>query len=150
MDAPTINGNMKDESGTDRSNHKKLLSTGTAVWTIGSQLYSSLDRSARFSGLEGNTLINAQYNPIQMGIWMIMGPRQPMGFMPFSLYIRNVSDEIFCLSFLYRACIAFNCGCTVDIARVDLICFNVSRMVARRMSIVSPMMLSPKFLNNNR
>ena len=35
-------------------------------------------------------------------------------------------------------------------ARVDLICFKVSFMVIRRMSTVSPMMLSPKFLNSNR
>lgn len=60
MDAPTSSGMMGSVSGTARSSQRKVLSTGTALCTTGSQPYSSWDRSARFSGLDGNTRMRAQ------------------------------------------------------------------------------------------
>ena len=60
MDAPTSSGMMGRVSGTAKSSQRKVLSTGTALWTTGSQPYSNLDRSTRFSGLEGSTRMRAQ------------------------------------------------------------------------------------------
>ena len=35
--------------------------------------------------MNGNTLLMAQNSPMKMGIWITMGPRQPMGLTPISL-----------------------------------------------------------------
>ncbi len=68
-----------------RSIPKNPRLTGTTVSRTGSHPYSLPANPARLSGVNGTTKLIAQKSPMNIGIWMIMGPRQPMGFMPISL-----------------------------------------------------------------
>ncbi len=56
--------------------------------------YSLPDKLTRSSGLLNNVCISTRNNPINMGICMISGPKQPMGLTPVSRYSLMVSWEI--------------------------------------------------------
>jgi hypothetical protein len=79
-----------------RSSHKKLEFSGAAVniGATGIQVYSFSDRLTRLSGRENTVWIRTRKSPIKIGIWTTIGPRQPNGLTPASLYSRMVSVEI--------------------------------------------------------
>lgn len=56
------------------------------------------------------------YRAIQMGIWMIIGPRQPRGLTPWALYSLMVSWDSFCLSLAYFFWSSWILGCRDDMA----------------------------------
>lgn len=63
-----------------------------------------MERAASRSGLVGSNAVMEMYRPIQMGNWMTIGPRQPIGLTPASLYSRIVSWEMRVRSLAYRFC----------------------------------------------
>ena len=87
-----------------------------------------------------------------MGIWIINGPKQPMGLTPASLYRAIVSCCIFCLfcaSFLgYFFCIACNFGCSSCIFFICLVCRIVRGIKISRIKIVNDMIDNPKLSLN--
>ena len=80
-------------SGSARSNQRKVeLNGATAnIGATGIQVYSFSDSPTRLSGREKTSWINTRNRPIRIGIWTIIGPRQPRGLTPASLYRRMVS-----------------------------------------------------------
>ena len=88
-----------------RSNQRNFESRGAAENTCatGIQVYSFSDSPTRLSGRENTTWINTRNRPIRMGIWTIIGPRQPKGLTPASRYSRMVSWEIRDRSLEYRS-----------------------------------------------
>ena len=75
-----------------------------------------------------------------------MGPRQPIGFIPSSLYKLIISWDTFSRSFPCFLWISLIWGCKRDMARVALICFRVKGYMSSLMTIVKAMILSPKLL----
>ena len=73
-------------SDSARSSHRKRESKGAAenMAADGIQVYNFSDRPTRLSGRENTTWINTRNSPIRIGIWTIIGPRQPMGLTPAS------------------------------------------------------------------
>lgn len=147
MDMPTSTGST-NRGGSARSSHRKRLSRGMASFTRGSQAYNFCDSPARRSGWSGRVWMMAWYRPIQMGIWMNMGPRHPRGLTPFSLYRRMVSWDCFCLSSGYFWRISIARGWISDIFLVIRICFSVRGRVTTRMITVNTRMLAPKLAKN--
>ena len=88
-----------------RSSHRKRESIGAAenTATAGIQVYNFSDRPTRLSGRENTTWINTRNSPIRMGIWTIIGPRQPKGLTPASRYSRMVSWDTRERSLEYRS-----------------------------------------------
>ena len=70
-----------------RSIHRKPEFSGAAenMGTTGIQVYNFSDNPTRLSGLENTTWIRTLNSPMRMGIWTIIGPRQPKGLTPASL-----------------------------------------------------------------
>ena len=149
IEPPTNIGIIGVLSGSAKSNHRKLLSKGTASLTIGSQKYSFCDSPTRDSGLVGRICIIAWYNPIQIGICMNMGPRQPRGLTPFSRYILIVSWDTLPRSLGYFCCISRINGWILDIALVIRICFSVIGRVITLIITVKISMLIPKLSPNS-
>ena len=83
-------------SGSARSNQRKVEFKGAAanIGATGIQVYNFSDSPTRLSGREKTSWINTRNRPIRMGIWTIIGPRQPRGLTPASLYRRMVSWDI--------------------------------------------------------
>ncbi len=81
-----------------------------------------------------------------MGSCTTIGPRQPMGFTPSSLYSRMVSWVTFCESLPCFCLISCILGWRRDMARDAFNCFRVSGYMAIRTTTVKAMMLSPKLL----
>lgn len=79
---------------------------------------------------------------------MNMGPRQPRGFTPCSRYMRMVSWEMRCRSFLKRSWSSLSLGCKPDMAFIWRLCFTVRGTRAARTTIVKPMIAKPKLLKN--
>ena len=110
VEAPTNRGIITFEgSGSARLSQRNWLLRGTASWTNGTQEYSLSERFTSLSGLVGRVCTKAWNNPIHIGNWITMGPRQPMGLTPASRYIRIVSWESLLESPLYlsRSCWSF-------------------------------------------
>ena len=61
---------------------------------MGIQVYIFSDNPTSWSGRENTIWIKTRNRPIRMGIWMTIGPRQPMGLTPASRYMRIVSCEM--------------------------------------------------------
>ncbi len=97
------------------------LSKGTTWCTTDSQGYRCPESPARDSGLVGSTWIMDMYRPIQMGNWIIKGPRHPMGFTPDSLYNFMVSWERRARSLPNFVCRALSLGWSWDIFWVERI-----------------------------
>ncbi len=149
IEPPTSNGSITlVGSGSERSNHRKPLFSGTAVCTPGSHEYSFCERSTSRSGFCGSAWMIDWYSPIQIGSCTTIGPRHPTGFTPSSLYSLIVSCVTFCESFPYFCRISWIFGCNRDIARLALICFRVSGYIAILTTMVNAMMLNPKLLAN--
>ena len=83
-------------SDAARSSQRNLESKGAAENTAvsGIQVYNFSDNPTRSSGRENTSWINTRNRPIRMGIWTIIGPRQPKGLTPASRYRRMVSWDI--------------------------------------------------------
>ena len=94
----------------------------------------------------------ALYSPIHIGIWIISGPKQPMGLTPASRYNAIVSCCIFCLFcevlFLYLFWIACSCGCISCILFICLVCLIVKginiNLIITVKEIIDRPKLSPK------
>jgi hypothetical protein len=69
-----------------RSSHRKFEFKGAAEYMDdnGIQEYSFSERPTRSSGFENTVWINTLKRPIRTGIWIIIGPKQPIGFTPAS------------------------------------------------------------------
>ena len=87
---------MGDGSGWLKSSHRKWGFTGIAEWTGTNVIheYNLPERFTRSSGLLNNVWMRTRNSPIKIGIWMINGPRQPMGLTPVSRYSLMVSWEM--------------------------------------------------------
>ena len=87
VDAKTSTG-MIMLLGSDlaRSSHKNPESKGAAenMGATGIQVYIFSESPTRLSGRENTTWIKTRNRPIKIGIWTIMGPRQPKGLTPAS------------------------------------------------------------------
>ncbi len=83
---------------------------------------------------------------MSMGIWMTIGPRQPIGFTPASRYNFMVSWETRARSLLYRSLISCILGWSWLILRIERICFKVRGRVTRRTRMVNRMMAMPIWL----
>ena len=144
IDAPTSTGRIKVVSGLARSQTKNWLFRGTTRSTAGSHPYSLWDRPIRFSGVVGNARMTDRYRPIQMGIWMTIGPRHPMGLTPCSRYNFMVSRDSSWRLLAYFCLSAWSLGLSVDIARACRIWRNVSGIVNKRTRTVNSRMVTPK------
>ena len=129
VEAATSNGKSGVGSGAERSSvpviHQTFVFNGSASPPTGSQEYSRCERYTKLPGRLPSPLMMAQYRPIQMGNWTTMGPRQPMGLMPASLYSFMVSR---CCSWglsLKRPRMACIWGCKDCIRAEDLSCLRV-------------------------
>jgi hypothetical protein len=80
-----------------------LRGTTEYIGKIGIQEYNFSERPIKSSGLANRVWINTRNNPIRMGIWTTIGPKQPMGLTPASLYSFMVSWEARDRSPLYLA-----------------------------------------------
>ena len=80
-------------SDSARSNHRNVESKGAAEYMAptGIQVYNFSDSPTKSSGRENTSWISTRNRPIRMGIWTTIGPRQPRGLTPASLYRRMVS-----------------------------------------------------------
>ena len=152
MEPPTRMGSKKGAGllaeNLARSIQRKELSRGTASLTLGSQLYRRPDRSASFSGVDGNVWRRAKKRPKKMGIWITIGPRQPRGLTPCSLYMRIVSWEARALSLGYFFWMSLTWGWIAAMAFICRLCFNVRGIISTRTMMVKNIMLSPKLLKN--
>ena len=124
MDAPTTMASTQPTAPAcwavvARSSPRKLLSSGTAELTWGSHEYRCSDSPASLSGVDGNVWRRAWYRPMKMGNCTTIGPRQPMGLTPASLYSFIVSREARGLSSAYFSWISFILGAR---ALICLIC----------------------------
>ena len=92
-------------SDSARSSHRKLESIGAAanIGATGIHVYSFSENPTKLSGREKSIWINTRKRPIRMGIWTIIGPRQPKGLTPASRYNRMVSCDTRDRSFEYRS-----------------------------------------------
>ena len=117
---------------------------GTASFTKGNQEYSLCERSTNCSGLLPKAAWIAEYRPIQIGIWMIMGPKQPTGLTPASLKSAICSLERRALSSLYFAWSSLMRGWIACIFFVDCSCRIVNGYIRIRVTIVKAMMAMPK------
>ena len=106
-------------------------------------MYNFSDNPTSWSGRENTIWSNTRKSPMSMGIWMIIGPRQPKGLTPASRYMRMVSWDTRVRSLAYRSWISFSFGCSVVMARIWLSCFNVRGIVTSRMMAVNTMIATP-------
>ena len=91
---------------------KKLLFKGTAEWIDTNPIheYSFSERPTRLSGPANRVWISTRNRPNRIGIWTTMGPRQPTGLIPASLYRRMVSWDTRARSPLNLSCTSFILG----------------------------------------
>ena len=94
MEAPTSTG-MRTVirkpcllTSRPRSSPRNDRFRGTSVSTKGSHGYRRCERRASASGLVGSNEMIDWYSPIQMGNWITIGPRHPIGLTPASFIIR--------------------------------------------------------------
>ncbi len=87
VDAKTSTGMIR-LVGSDfaRSSQRKPESMGAEakMGAMGIQVYIFSDSPTRSSGRVNTTWIKTRNSPIRMGIWTIIGPKQPMGLTPAS------------------------------------------------------------------
>ncbi len=79
---------------------------------------------------------------------MNIGPKQPIGLTPCSLYKLIVSLDCLCLSSLYLDCISLIRGCRAVIAFICLLCLTVKGIIRPRINIVKMIIATPKLLND--
>ncbi len=106
VETKTSTGKINLEgSDSARSNHRKRESMGAAanIGAAGIQVYNFAENPTRLSGREKSIWINTRNKPIRMGIWTIIGPRQPKGLTPASRYRRMVSWDTRDRSLEYRS-----------------------------------------------
>ena len=130
-----------------KSIHKNSLFIGIAECTCGNQEYSFSDNSLNLSGVDIKVALNDQNKPKNIGIWTIIGPKQPKGLIPLSRYIFMISCCCLALS-SYFACIIFIFGARSDIAFICRLCFNVKGNKINLIKPVKTIMLIPKLLKN--
>ena len=151
IETATRMGSMKypfgGTSGTARFSHRKCSFRGTA-WCTAPREYSLSESPSSSSGVAASAFKIDWYSAIQMGSCSSMGPRQPSGLTPLSLYSFIISCCSCCLSLPYLSCSAFILGCSDCIDLVDRSCLRVNGSIARRTMITSMMMAMPKLSKN--
>ena len=80
-------------AGFARSSQRKLEASGAAEYmgATGIQVYNFSENPTKSSGRENTVWISTRNSPMRIGIWTIIGPKQPKGLTPASRYRRMVS-----------------------------------------------------------
>ncbi len=100
----------------------------------------------RSLGASNRVCTKTRNSPKRTSIWGTIGPRQPKGLMPDSLYSFIVSWDIRARSPLYRSWTSLTLGCMAVMPRICRSCLRVRGSVASRTITVKTTMAMPMFL----